>query len=83
MNFSSKSEWTDELTRLKAFFNSTTLPTGPQQLDPATKILDMAAAVRTFTMRAEENIGNPIFQGTMVGLQQIEAYLKKQQLEVK
>lgn len=78
MNFSSKSEWEQELNRLKDFFAKTNIPApGHHQIDDAIVVNDLKKAIYTYTIRAEDNMGNPIFQGTLVGLQAIEKYLLK------
>lgn len=76
MNFSSKAEWEQEIKRLKTFFASIEMPApGNHQIDSAITINDLKKAIHTYMVRAEDNIGNPIFQGTIVGLQAIEKYL--------
>ncbi|PZP49225.1 MAG: hypothetical protein DI598_08345 [Pseudopedobacter saltans] len=78
MNFSSKSEWEQELNRLKTFFAETNIPEpGNHKIDDAIVVNDLKKTIHTYTIRAEDNIGNPIFQGTLVGLQAIEKYLRK------
>ena len=79
MNFSSKAEWEQELNRLKAFFQKADIPApGKHVIDPAITVTDLKKAIHTYVIRAEENVGNPIFQGTIVGLQAIEQYILKQ-----
>ncbi|QES89521.1 DUF6965 family protein [Rhizosphaericola mali] len=78
MNYSSKAEWSAELTRLKQFFSTTEIPApGEHQIDEASKIKDLKIAIQTFMTRAEDNVGNPVFQGTLYGLQKIEKYIEK------
>ncbi len=79
MNYSSKTEWEQELNRLKAFFKTANIPApGNHAIDAALTIGDLKKAIHTYIIRAEENMGNPIFQGTLVGLQAIEQYILKQ-----
>lgn len=79
MNYASKVEWEQELNRLKAFFAQANIPApGRHIIDPAITITDLKKAIHTYTIRAEENVGNPIFQGTLVGLQAIEQYILQQ-----
>jgi|GEM_PF-6010305 len=81
MNFSSKAEWEQELNRLKTFFQQTEIPAPDTHvLNEALTVTDLRKAIHTYTVRAEENIGNPIFQGTLVGLQTIEKYIRAKAL---
>lgn len=78
MNFSSKAEWEQELSRLNKFFAQAEIPApGDHHIDGAMVVHDLRKAIHTYTVRAEDNIGNPTFQGTLVGLQTIEQYLLK------
>lgn len=80
MNYSSATEWTQELDRLKSFFSNTVIPApGTHRIDDAITIHDLRKAIHTYVIRAEENVGNPIFLGTLTGLQAIEQYLLQYQ----
>lgn len=84
MNFSSKTEWNAELARLKSYFSSIELPAqGAHKIDSATTIHDLHKAITTMLTRAEDNVGNPIFQGTLVGLHSIEKYLEESGVQKK
>lgn len=70
-----KEEWIQELDTLEAYFKTVQLPAGPIKLGGYMTIHNPATFIDTNIQVARQNAGNSWFEGAIMRLREMKAYL--------